>query len=1224
MRSKASILWVVVLAGLALGALRVPVRSASPAQEEPIDRIKAGCSTFNPYFATTNFAHVTSVRAPDEPAVIAFNDTMTNDPNLHITLATQAQVGAVYGLAFDAPRERLYAAAYHKRSTAFGPGGPGQVYEIDVATGQVRQLVNLPAGRDQHDYRADEDEPAARWVGLASLGDIEIDGSGNTLFVTNLTGGRIHRVSLPDGTEIDSYRHGAAGEEWARNGRIMGLAYDEGWLYHGVVNSMQFTEPGSLQGYVYRSRPDGSEMTEVARFPLNYARPMRWSGWDDFVAFGAGMPYQNRAQPIISDIEFTADGHMVIGMRDRMSDMFPILDRGNFIHPGVGDILLATSGTGDRWSVVLGSEYYYDQAVYDESAWGGLAAFPGFDLVVASARAPIFANGVGAFWYWNSSGGIFRRETVRRIASAADVNGSNGVGDVESLCPRTDEPDPTAAPTATSAVATATAGANQTATAVALTPAPEPTGPPLNFPTVIAEKCLDENPYAATVCYPLSINFGQLGFDAPTIVTFRDAPPGINPTIYTAALYSAVGSVWGLAFSGSEGALYASAFHKRLVMHGPGGPGAIYRIDIGNGAVTQFADVPDPGPDAHAAPGPREPDFEARDWAGKIGLGDLDLSADERTLFVMNLNDRRIYRYDVVTGTLLGSFDYGAVQEPWAEEDGRPFGLKFYQGRLYHGVVRSAEFTGNRAELTAFVYESAPDGSDMRLVVDFPLDYYRGEARIPGVLNNPMQTVPLAWLPWHGGYNDLSNRNAQLALYPQPMVGDIEFMNNGDMVIGLRDRHTDMSLAFQITVGVPRKPGAGIGDLLLARSNGPDWDTPLVDHYLGLGDDVSGPGGSDRAGMGALARIWAFDTLLMNRAVLVPVGPTGLLNVVEDALWYDADGNRVRQEMVCRVGPIFPRRPTLPTPTLAPGPVPTSGTPVPVWVSVPLDNEYVPSRGLGDIEVLCGPTPTPSPTPEVSPTPTPSPTVTPSPTPTTTPTRELEPIYLPLIPNESCEERQVHADVALVLDVSTSMRRLTSADRMKLEAVQEASLAFVDEMDFVPNERGGHDQVAIVGFNDTAWVWQSLTAERGALRNAITTLPSLMDEGTRLDLALERGIEALQDPARIPDNRPVLILLTDGLPNRVPVPTPSGSQEDTVLAVARRAKDLGFRVYTIGVGRPDAPDPVDRINPDLLRAVASAPGMFYQTPDAEDLSRIYSEIAYQIPCPPSGFWPYRP
>jgi Mg-chelatase subunit ChlD len=224
------------------------------------------------------------------------------------------------------------------------------------------------------------------------------------------------------------------------------------------------------------------------------------------------------------------------------------------------------------------------------------------------------------------------------------------------------------------------------------------------------------------------------------------------------------------------------------------------------------------------------------------------------------------------------------------------------------------------------------------------------------------------------------------------------------------------------------------------------------------------------------------------------------------------------------------------------------------------------------------------------------------------------PIYLPVLLGEECQDVLHRADVVLVLDVSTSMRRLTRSGRPKLAAVQDAARLFLGRVDLGGDE-GSHDQVAIVGFNDGVWVEQPLTSDPAALAQAVDRLPARMAEGTRLDLALTAGEAALHDPARIAANAPVVVLLTDGLPNRVPTPAPAGSQEDTVLAAAARLKASGAQLFTIGVGTGDAPDILDRINVDLLRAAASRPDMFFQAPDAEDLARIYAEVAVTLRCP---------
>jgi Mg-chelatase subunit ChlD len=265
------------------------------------------------------------------------------------------------------------------------------------------------------------------------------------------------------------------------------------------------------------------------------------------------------------------------------------------------------------------------------------------------------------------------------------------------------------------------------------------------------------------------------------------------------------------------------------------------------------------------------------------------------------------------------------------------------------------------------------------------------------------------------------------------------------------------------------------------------------------------------------------------------------------------------------------------------------------------------AQGLGDIEVICfsPPTPTPSPTPQETPTPadTPTPTAPPSSTPTATPGHYE--IYLPAgEKREKCIPDAFHSDVVLVLDRSTSMLRpVVDGGIPKNQAAIDAAKSFVELLDFTPDELNRHDQVAIVGFNDTAWVQLGLGSDGQAALDALDRLTHMTAEGTRLDLAFLRGQEPLDGPKRKVENRPVIILLTDGLPNRVPTPAPIGPQEQTVVEAAQKAKDKGTRIYTIGLGKPTD------INPRLLIAAASERYMYYYAPRPEDLEGIYGQIA---------------
>jgi Mg-chelatase subunit ChlD len=209
-----------------------------------------------------------------------------------------------------------------------------------------------------------------------------------------------------------------------------------------------------------------------------------------------------------------------------------------------------------------------------------------------------------------------------------------------------------------------------------------------------------------------------------------------------------------------------------------------------------------------------------------------------------------------------------------------------------------------------------------------------------------------------------------------------------------------------------------------------------------------------------------------------------------------------------------------------------------------------------------------------------------------------------------CVPEDALTDVVLVLDMSTSMYRTTRTGRTKHEAAVEAARTFVDQMDFEPDGWGQHDQVAIVGFNDEAWTEVQLTRDKAAVQRGLGMLMHRIQEGTRIDLAYDEARKAAAHPNRLPENTPVIILLTDGLPNRVPTPVPSGPQEETVLRYARAAKEAGSRVFTIGLGEED--DVFKR----LLERSATEPSMFYFAPDGEDLADIYKSIAGRIvECP---------
>jgi WD40 repeat protein/uncharacterized protein YegL len=282
----------------------------------------------------------------------------------------------------------------------------------------------------------------------------------------------------------------------------------------------------------------------------------------------------------------------------------------------------------------------------------------------------------------------------------------------------------------------------------------------------------------------------------------------------------------------------------------------------------------------------------------------------------------------------------------------------------------------------------------------------------------------------------------------------------------------------------------------------------------------------------------------------------------------------------------------------------------PSW-HIPLD-----VLSLNDRIRIPSPTPTTRPTETLTPTivpasetptatawssSTPESTVTASPhptlPPTSTPTRVPSPLFLPLLLHERCTPGIQRTDIVLVIDASSSMTELTHAGRSKLAAAVEAAGTFLDQMHF-----DAGDQAAVVTFNSDATLLAPLTTARALLNAALGAITTA--QFTRIDRGIAVAREELASTRHRPGNTPVMIVLTDGRANPVPV--------SVAESEARQAKDAGIVIFTVGLGND--------LDTEGLRSIASRPGWFYSAPSAEELAGIYRGIAVAIPCPASVFW----
>ncbi|CAN5605541.1 hypothetical protein BH10CHL1_BH10CHL1_03290 [soil metagenome] len=332
-----------------------------------------------------------------------------------------------------------------------------------------------------------------------------------------------------------------------------------------------------------------------------------------------------------------------------------------------------------------------------------------------------------------------------------------------------------------------------------------------------AEYCQD-NPSLCTSTY---VN-GAITGVAPTqaLIKFHYDDVGNSPLPTQVAAKSQTGSTWGIAYDRTSKTVYSGAFVKRHVGIGPNGDGAIYATDS-NGNTTLFVDMAALGANlgaavpSDAARGLSDPNIPSNDPAvygliGKVGLGDIDISADDKLLYVISLNDKKLYVVNVPAGTLAGSYaipDPGCVGGAW-----RPFGLKVQDGAVYLGGICDAQTSGLASDLKATVYRFDPQGATFTSVLSFPLNYPRQYAmsQCPGVTG---------WLAWSDTFPAACNFAGGDPLYinPQPILADIEFDLDGSMILGFMDRFGHQASQFNLPlVGSTRLQIATGGDILRA------------------------------------------------------------------------------------------------------------------------------------------------------------------------------------------------------------------------------------------------------------------------------------------------------------------------------------------------------------------------------------------------------------------------
>jgi Ca-activated chloride channel family protein len=201
-------------------------------------------------------------------------------------------------------------------------------------------------------------------------------------------------------------------------------------------------------------------------------------------------------------------------------------------------------------------------------------------------------------------------------------------------------------------------------------------------------------------------------------------------------------------------------------------------------------------------------------------------------------------------------------------------------------------------------------------------------------------------------------------------------------------------------------------------------------------------------------------------------------------------------------------------------------------------------------------------------------------------------------------------DIVLALDVSGSMKAEDFKPHNRLEVAKDTIKTFI--------AKRYSDRIGLVVFGGEAFTQCPLTLDMGVLKAFLAQVRlDMAGDGTAIGMAIASALNRLKHSKA---KTKIIILLTDGVNNK---------GEIDPLSAADLAKEMGIKIYTIGIGKEGgAPIPIDdpvygriylrkpngklfltQIDEETLKQIAlKTDARYFRALDKKGLEKIYNLI----------------
>ena len=205
------------------------------------------------------------------------------------------------------------------------------------------------------------------------------------------------------------------------------------------------------------------------------------------------------------------------------------------------------------------------------------------------------------------------------------------------------------------------------------------------------------------------------------------------------------------------------------------------------------------------------------------------------------------------------------------------------------------------------------------------------------------------------------------------------------------------------------------------------------------------------------------------------------------------------------------------------------------------------------------------------------------------------------------KENQIQSegiDIMMIMDTSGSMAAEDLKPNNRLEVAKQTMKEFISLRKF--------DRIGLVVFGTDAYTQVPLTNDYKIIGNFFDDIElSMAGDGTSIGMAIATGLNRLKDSTT---KSKIIVLITDGENN---------SGEIDPIRAAELAKELGIKIYTIGIGQ-EGGAPIPYIHPvfgkvysdtltyldeKTLKKISSITnGAYFRAIDKKSLQDIYVQI----------------